>query len=65
MFPTVMTRFAGLDRDSSKSPIGMSGMMINGSIGSRIGQRIDSRNVFEWNNPKREFDRKKYSDRSG
>jgi hypothetical protein len=34
----------------------MSGVMINGSIGSRIGQRIDSRNVFEWNNPKGEFD---------
>jgi hypothetical protein len=32
-------------------------MMINGSLGSRIGQRIDSRNVFEWNSPKREFDR--------
>jgi hypothetical protein len=31
--------------------------MINGDIGSRIGQRIDSRNVFEWNNPKPEFDR--------
>jgi serine/threonine protein kinase len=57
MFPIVMTGFAGLDRDSSKSPIAMSGMMINGSIGSRIGQRIDSRNVFEWNRPKREFDR--------
>jgi hypothetical protein len=25
----------------------MSGVMINGSIGSRIGQPIDSRNVFE------------------
>jgi hypothetical protein len=36
----------------------MSGVMINGSIGSRIGQRIDSRNVFEWNSPKREFDQK-------
>jgi hypothetical protein len=60
-----MNRFAALDPDSSKSPIGMSGVMINGSIGCRIGQRIDSRNVFEWNNPKREFDRKKCRDRSG
>jgi hypothetical protein len=32
-------------------------MMVNGSIGSQIGQPIDSRNVFEWNSPKREFDR--------
>jgi hypothetical protein len=58
MLPAVMTRFAGLDPDSSKSPIAMSGVMINGSLGSRIGQRLDSRNVFEWNSPKREFDRK-------
>jgi hypothetical protein len=36
----------------------MSGVMTNGSIGSRIGQPIHSRNVFEWNSPKREFDRK-------
>jgi hypothetical protein len=35
----------------------MSGVMINGCIGSRIGQPIDSRNVFEWNSLKREFDR--------
>jgi hypothetical protein len=36
----------------------MSGVAINGSLGSRISQRIESRNVFEWNSPKREFDRK-------
>jgi hypothetical protein len=40
-----------LDPDSSKSPIAMSGVMINGSLGSRIGQPIDSRNAFEWNSP--------------
>jgi hypothetical protein len=33
------------------------GVVIHGSIGSRIGQPIDSRNVFEWNRAKREFDR--------
>jgi hypothetical protein len=36
----------------------MSGVIINGSIGSRIGQRIESRNVFESNSRKREFHRK-------
>jgi hypothetical protein len=35
----------------------MSGVMINGSLGYQIVQRIDSRNVFEWNSPKWEFDR--------
>jgi hypothetical protein len=39
----------------------MSGVIINGSIGSRIGPRIDSRNVFEWSSPKRELDRKNES----
>jgi hypothetical protein len=47
-----------LDPDSSKLTNAMSGMMINGSVDSRIGQTTDSRNVFEWNSATREFNRK-------
>jgi hypothetical protein len=56
-FPPSSLDLLGLDPDSSMFPIAISGVVISGSIGSRIGQTIDNRNVFEWNSSKRESNR--------
>jgi hypothetical protein len=44
MLPAVVTRFGGLDLDSSKFPIAISGMVINGSIGCLGDQTLHNIN---------------------
>jgi hypothetical protein len=54
---TVVNSIFCLDLDSSKFPTAISGVAINGSIGARFGQTIDSRPVFQCHSSKRELNR--------